>query len=32
VLSRYLKEVEGISAEPLEGAFEAERFDEEETP
>ena len=32
VLSRYLKEEEGISAEPLEGAFEAERFDEEETP
>ena len=32
VLSRYLQEVEGISAEPLEGAFEAERFDEEETP
>ena len=32
VLSRYLKEEEGINAEPLEGAFEAERFDEEEAP
>ena len=32
VLSRYLREMEGINAEPLEGAFEAERFDEEETP
>jgi putative mRNA 3-end processing factor len=30
VLARYLQEVEGISAEPLEGHFEAERFDEEE--
>ena len=29
VLARYLREVEGISAEPLEGHFEAERFDEE---
>jgi putative mRNA 3-end processing factor len=32
-LSRYLREVEGISAEPLEGGFAAERGDElEETP
>ena len=30
VLARYLSEVEGISAEPLEGHFEAERFDDEE--
>jgi putative mRNA 3-end processing factor len=27
VLARYLREVEGVSAEPLEGAFEAERFE-----
>lgn len=36
VLARYLREVEGITAEPLEGAFEAERFEGErfegETP
>ena len=36
VLARYLREVEGIAAEPLEGAFEAERFEGErfegETP
>jgi len=32
-LARYLREVEGISAEPLEGSFAAERGDElEETP
>jgi putative mRNA 3-end processing factor len=30
VLARYLQEVEGISAEPLEGHFEAERFDDDE--
>ena len=30
VLARYLQEVAGISAEPLEGSFEAERFDDEE--
>jgi putative mRNA 3-end processing factor len=29
VLARYLQEVEGISAEPLEGHFEAERFDDD---
>jgi len=29
-LARYLREVEGISAEPLEGAFEAERFEGEQ--
>jgi putative mRNA 3-end processing factor len=29
VLARYLREVEGIAAEPLEGAFEAERFEGE---
>jgi putative mRNA 3-end processing factor len=29
VLARYLREVEGVSAEPLEGAFEAERFEGE---
>jgi putative mRNA 3-end processing factor len=31
VLARYLREVEGISAEPLEGHFEAERFDDDGT-
>jgi putative mRNA 3-end processing factor len=30
VLARYLREVEGISAEPLEGHFEAERFEDDE--
>jgi putative mRNA 3-end processing factor len=30
VLARYLQEVEGISAEPLEGHFEAERFDDDD--
>ena len=29
VLARYLREVEGVAAEPLEGAFEAERFEGE---
>ena len=29
VLAHYLREVEGVSAEPLEGAFEAERFEGE---
>ena len=29
VLARYLREVEGISAEPLEGVFESERFENE---
>jgi len=29
VLARSLREVEGIAAEPLEGAFEAERFEGE---
>ena len=32
VLARYLQEVEGISAEPLEGHFETERFDDEAAP
>ena len=32
VLARYLREVEGINAEPLEGHFEAERFDDDDTP
>ncbi|MEY4360163.1 MAG: hypothetical protein RLZZ631_1649, partial [Cyanobacteriota bacterium] len=30
VLARYLREAEGISAEPLEGHFEVERFDDDE--
>jgi putative mRNA 3-end processing factor len=29
VLARYLREVEGVAAETLEGAFEAERFEGE---
>ena len=29
-LARYLREVEGLSAEPLEGCFETERFDDDE--
>ena len=32
VLARYLRQVEGISAEPLEGHFEAERFDDSDEP
>jgi putative mRNA 3-end processing factor len=32
VLARYLREVEGINAEPLEGHFEVERFDDDDTP
>ena len=29
-LARYLREVEGLSADPLEGRFETERFDDDE--
>jgi putative mRNA 3-end processing factor len=32
VLARYLREVEGLSAAPLEGAFEAERFEGDGEP